>query len=123
MFPSELKSRARRMIRAIRQARRGLSGWRDCDAMMALLEKKIRRLRDPDERRAWRVVRDYLAKRREKEIRRARRRLAKRKLFTLGQRMRDLVSDRGMTSATTVDGAEVSPIALVARFVKTAYSD
>jgi CHAD domain-containing protein len=123
MFPIERESRANQVIRAVRQARRGLSGWRDCDVVMALLDRKLRRLRDPDERQAWGGVRDYLVKRREKEIRRARRRLAKRKLFTLGQETNDLMKDRGLNSTANVDVADLGPIMLVEGFIKTAYSD
>jgi CHAD domain-containing protein len=123
MFPSEQEGRASQVIRAIRQARRGLSGWRDCDVVMALLDKRLRRLRDPDEQQAWRVVRDYLARRREKEIRRARRRLAKRKLFILAQRTKDLMNGRELNSATNVDVASVASSAVVAGFIKTAASN
>jgi CHAD domain-containing protein len=122
MFP-EQESRATTVIRAIRKARRGLSGWRDCDVVMALLDKRLRRLRDATEQQAWRVVRDYLARRREKEIRRARRRLAKRKLFTLAQKTKDVMKWRQLNSATNVNGADVPPYAIMAGFVKTASSN
>jgi CHAD domain-containing protein len=52
IFPTEKESSARKVIRAIRKARRGLSGWRDCDVAMALLDKRLRRLRNPDEQQA-----------------------------------------------------------------------
>ncbi len=122
LFQGESAGGPSQVIRAVRQARRGLSGWRDCDVVMALLDRRLRRLRNSDERQAWQAVRDYLARRREKEIRRARRRLAKRKLFTLAQRARDLVSDRESNSASN-DSADTRPIEIVEGFIKTAYSE
>ena len=57
MFPKVQENRVDSVIRALRRARRGLSGWRDCDVLIALLDRRLRRLRDPDEQRAWGVVR------------------------------------------------------------------
>jgi CHAD domain-containing protein len=122
-FLSAQEDRASQLFRTIRQARRSLSGWRDCDVVMELLDRRLRRLRDPDERQAWQVVRDYLAKRREREIRRARRRLARRRLFTLPQRTTNLIACRGSSTAPNLEAGDVDTIALVAGFVKAAYSD
>ncbi|MBV8452608.1 MAG: CHAD domain-containing protein [Deltaproteobacteria bacterium] len=123
MFPKVQENRADSVIRALRRARRGLSGWRDCDVLIALLDRRLRRLRDPDEQRAWGVVRAYLIKKREKEIRRARHGLAKRKLFTLMQRTQHLLMDRGGDAASDFKPAYAGFIATVSESIKAAYAD
>jgi len=90
LSPAPMPEAARAMVREVRRARRALGVWRDCDVLLELLERKLRRLRNPAERRAWERVRSFALKRREREIRRARRKLAKRKLFTLAQSARRL---------------------------------
>jgi CHAD domain-containing protein len=123
MFPRTQENRAQSVVRALRRARRGLSGWRDCDVLIALLDRRLRRLRDPDEQRAWRVVRDYLAKKREKEIERARRRLAKRTLFTLAQRTEQLLKHRELDVPANVGVVDADFVATVSEFIKAAYAD
>jgi len=123
MFPKVQGDRAGSVIRALRQARRGLSGWRDCDVLIALLDRRLRKLRDPDEQRAWGLVRAYLVKKREKEIRRAQRILAKRKLFTLVQRTQVLLKERGLDATLNADVAYADFIATVSEFIKAAYAD
>jgi CHAD domain-containing protein len=81
-----LPPQARTMVRALRRARRSLGGWRDCDVLIDLLERKARRIRNPEEKKVCGMIRDLALNKRKREIRRARRRLASRKIFTLGQR-------------------------------------
>jgi CHAD domain-containing protein len=123
MFPKGQENRAGSLIRALRQARRGLSGWRDCDVLIALLDRRLHRLRDPDEQRAWQAVRAYLIKRREREIRRARYKLAKRKLFTLGQRAEYLLVDRERDAASNSRAADTDFIPTASELIKAAYAD
>ena len=123
MFPKAQENRAGSVIRALRQARRSLSGWRDCDVLIALLDRTLRRLRDPDEQRAWGVVRAYLVKRREREIRRARHKLAKRKLFTMGQRTEHLLTDRERDTASNSDAVYAGFIVTMSESIKAAYAD
>jgi CHAD domain-containing protein len=118
MFSTEQENRAAPLIRALRRARRGLSGWRDCDVLTALLDRRLRRLRNHDEELAWRVVGDYLAGKREKEIRRARRRLANRTLFTLGQRTEHLLKERELDTEPYADF-----MTTVSEFIKAAHVD
>jgi len=81
-----LSPQARTIVRALRRARRSLGGWRDCDVLIDLLERKGRRVRNPEEKRACEMIRGLALNRRERQIRRARRKLANRKLFTLAHR-------------------------------------
>lgn len=103
LCPDPMPEDARRMVRALKRARRALGGWRDCDVMLDLLERKLRRIRNPGERRAWEKIRDWIAKRRERAMRRARRKVAKRKLFTLGQCARR-VADEALPHTGEGDG-------------------
>jgi len=106
-YPAE----ARTIIRALRRARRALGGWRDCDVMIELLERKERRVRDPEEKKACAMIRDLAQSKRDHEIRRARRRLSSRKLFTLAHRahkyLRDLPHGDGAAGQRPPDAAAV----------------
>ena len=123
MFPKRQENRAGSIIRSLRQARRALSGWRDRDVLIALLDRRLQRLRDPDEQRAWRMVSTYLAKQREKEIRQARHTLAKRRLFTLAQRTENLLKDQGPGTASNAGVASADFVATLSESIMTAYTD
>jgi CHAD domain-containing protein len=121
MFPKTDENRADPVIRTLRRARRGLSGWRDCDVLVVLLDKRLRRVRDLDEQRAWQAVRDYLARKREKEIRRARRRLARRELFTLPQTTQSLLKGPDVAPNRVADQADF--LATLSGSIKAACAD
>lgn len=119
LSPDPLPEEARTMVRALKRARRALGVWRDCDVLIDLLERKLRRLRNPAERRAWEKVRDFALKKREREMRRARRKLANRKLFTLAQCARRL-ADAAWPEG---DGAAApDPAAMLAAAVSEGYA-
>lgn len=100
LFPKPRPREARSVIRVMRRSRKALGGWRDCDVWLATVEKKMRRLRKPNEHQAWDVVRAYILNRRQRAIRRARSRLASRKLFILAQIARKLIDqDQQVTAA------------------------
>jgi CHAD domain-containing protein len=123
MFAGTAKDHADLLIRSLRRARRALSGWRDCDVVIALLQRRLRRLRDSDEKRAWQRVHVHLLNRRQKEIRRARRRLANRRLFTLGQRTEDLLAQWRLEREAGGGTAQADFIAIVSESIKAAYSN
>jgi len=85
MFPKPRSDEARRIVRVLRRARRAVGGWRDCDVMIEMLEDRLKRVRNPQEGRAWELVRNAAKERREREARRARRKLADHRLFNLAQ--------------------------------------
>jgi CHAD domain-containing protein len=62
--------------------------------LIALLERKARRIRRADERQAWEMIRDLARKKRQRRMRRARRKLANRKLLTLVHRGQELIQRR-----------------------------
>jgi len=85
---------ARSTIRALRRARRAMGVWRDCDVVLDLVNRKMRRLREVDEKNAYAMIRDLAMHKRERGIRRARRRIASRKLLTLADRTERLLAER-----------------------------
>jgi CHAD domain-containing protein len=82
------------MMKALRRARHALSTWRDCDVLIALLERKARRIRRADEKQAWEMIRDLARKKRQWRMRRARRKLANRKVLALVHRGQELIERR-----------------------------
>ncbi len=48
LFPDAREPEAREMVRALRRARRSLGGWRDCDIVIAMLDRKLRRVQSLD---------------------------------------------------------------------------
>jgi CHAD domain-containing protein len=124
MVPRTKDHRADAVMRSVRKARKALSGWRDCDVLIGLLDSRLRRLHNPDEQRAWQVVREYITIKRQKEISEGQRRLAKRRLFTLAQRTEELLKvrepllpDRESDVASDAAGPGADPIAIVAKFI------
>jgi CHAD domain-containing protein len=99
------------MVRALRRARRSLGGWRDCDVLIDLLERKARRIRNPEEKRVWDMVRALALNRRTREIRRARRRLANRKLFTLAHRAQRFIDELAPSRPRDVSGVAAEVLA------------
>jgi CHAD domain-containing protein len=118
LFPDERVPEARDMVRALRRARRSLGGWRDCDVVIAILERKLRRVRNPDERRGWELVREFARVRRQRQMNRARSRIANRRLFTLAQRGRYLIEQRAGANGS----GNADPLAVLATSVNAAYS-
>jgi CHAD domain-containing protein len=123
MFPKVPENRAGVVIHALRQARRALSRWRDCDVLLILLDRRLRRLRDPDEQQAWQVVRAYLSKKRKKEISRSRQKLARRRLFTLAQRTEHLLKDRRLETSSNGGETYTGFMATLSESIRAAYAD
>jgi CHAD domain-containing protein len=111
-----LPSETRTMVRALRRARRALGGWRDCDVLIDLLERKARRVRNPEEKKAYAMIRDLALSKRDRGIRRARRKLANRKLFTLGHRAGKFLEE--LAHDERQDAAQVMASAAAARYAE-----
>ena len=94
LFPQPRPPEARAIMRALRRARHSLGAWRDCDVLIALLERKARRIRRADERQAWEMIRDLARKKRQRQMHRARSKLANRKLLALVHRGQELIERR-----------------------------
>lgn len=104
---SPFPPKARTIIRALRRARRALGKWRDCDVMIDLLERKVRRVRNPEEREAYSMIRDLALRKRDRAMRRACRKLAHRNLFTLAHRAHKFLQD--LAQADLAQGARAQP--------------
>jgi CHAD domain-containing protein len=99
LFPRPHPPDARAMVRTLRRARRSLGGWRDCDVVIALLARKIRYARNPEQKNAWERALATARRKLQREMRHARRKIANRKMFTLAQRGEDLIERRSLESA------------------------
>jgi CHAD domain-containing protein len=74
-FPKPRSGKVRRLRRTPRRIRRALGEWRNCDVLLEIVARQQRRTRSEAKQRAWTFVRDYLLKRRSKEVARARKKL------------------------------------------------
>jgi CHAD domain-containing protein len=61
--------------------------------LIDLLERRARRVRNPEEKSAWIMIRDMALNKREREMRRARRKLANPNLFTLAHRTQKFLDE------------------------------
>jgi len=115
LFGKPLPPEARTTVRVLRRARRSLGVCRDCDVLIELLGRKARRIRNQAEKRAWEMIREYALSRRERQMRRVMRKLANRKLFTLGQRARQLTEQAAQRG-------DLQPAALITKLVTSVRS-
>lgn len=117
MFPAPAPPEARAMVRALRRMRGSLGAWRDCDVLIVLLGRKLRGVRNPEEKRGWEMIRDWALEKRERRMRRARRRLAGRRLLSFGQRAGSLMELASRQSQER----NPDPAALLAPSVRKGY--
>ncbi len=122
LFPKPRPREAKDIVRALRRTRRATGGWRDCDVLIGSIDREARRLRDPDGRRGWELVRASLLRRRERKIRRARRKLADRRLFSLPQTAAKLMAQLEEGQAGDGGAETDNPGAVLANSIATAYS-
>jgi len=123
IFFANQENGAASLIRALRRARRSLSEWRDSDVLIALVARRIRRLRHSDEQRAWEVVHRYLVKRREKQMHRARRKLARRELFVVPSTIEDLLKQKRIDSDSNDEAVYAQFILTLSGSISQAYAD
>jgi CHAD domain-containing protein len=86
LFPKPAPAEARAITRTVKRARHQIGDWRDCDVLIDIVGRKLKRIHNSDERDAWAMVRQFVENRRAREVRRARRKIANRNLFTLVQK-------------------------------------
>ncbi|MGE5215705.1 MAG: CHAD domain-containing protein [Chloroflexota bacterium] len=79
-FPKPRSGKVRRLRRAPRKVRRALGEWRNCDVLLEIVARRERRTRSEAKRRAWNFVRDYLLRKRAKEVSRAEKKLMRQDL-------------------------------------------
>ena len=105
LFPGSRSHRLRSLRRTLRRARRTLGAWRNSDVVLERLVRRQRQARGQEKRRAWALVIDSVRKGREREVRRARRKLVRLDLFDLAEAVEALLKVPGASH----DGASTSP--------------
>jgi len=93
------------MVKELRRVRRSVGPWRDCDVQIDMLERKARRISNPEERQAWDKVRAFALRKRKRQMDRARRKLAKCTLSTALSAPMPSSSGQSGTSARTSNPA------------------
>ena len=119
LFPSPRPAEVRTIVRTLRRTRRSLGGWRDCHVVIALLTRKIRAARKPAQKEAWEMARAVARAKLQRETRRARHKIANRKMFTLAQRVQGLIEAGPIGSAQD----EANPFRVLENSVAAAYSE
>ena len=79
-FPKPRSGKVRRLRRTPGRVRRALDKWRNCDVLLEIVAQRQRRTRSEAKRRAWAFVRDYLLRKRSKEVARAAKKLLRQDL-------------------------------------------
>ncbi len=90
-FADPQSRKVRSLLGAFRRARRALGEWRICDVVLDQLAASERRRRRSETRAAWALVREHVISVRERETRRARKRLLKLELLRLVQNLKKLL--------------------------------
>ncbi|HSD10745.1 MAG TPA: CHAD domain-containing protein [Candidatus Binatia bacterium] len=93
LSPSPTTKRVQRMRRALRRVRRALGSWRNYDVILQTVADRRKATRSPRKRAAWKLVEEYLEKRRVAEMIRARRRLLDKNLSGLADRLDGVIAD------------------------------
>jgi len=103
LFKKPYPKKARRLRKTLKRIRRDLGGWRNCDVVLALLEKKRRRLRGESLRAAWSLAERYVGDERRREIDRARRKVDQQDFPGLAARLEKLLTDEADDIAPLTD--------------------
>jgi CHAD domain-containing protein len=119
LFPSPRPAEVRTIVRTLRRTRRSLGGWRDCHVVIALLTRKIRAARKPAQKQAWEMALAMARAKLQRETRRARHKIANRKMFTLAQRVQGLIESEPIGSGQ----GDANPFRVLENSVATAYSE
>ncbi|HKF28388.1 MAG TPA: CHAD domain-containing protein [Candidatus Binataceae bacterium] len=119
LFPSPRPAEARTIVRTLRRTRRSLGGWRDCHVVIALLTRRIRAARNPAQKHAWEMALAVARAKLQRQIRRARHKIANRKMFTLAQRVQGLIESGPIDSAQD----DAHPFRVLENSVAAAYSE
>jgi CHAD domain-containing protein len=77
LFPKPRTGKIRKLRRKLRRIRRLLGDWRNCDVVLKLLARESDADQNPATKDAWKLVHNYLAERRSREIRRCRKKIEK----------------------------------------------
>lgn len=95
LFPKPRPGKVRKLRRTLRRVRRALGQWRNCDVVLKLASKQLRRTRSREKKQAWGLVRDYLLQERGDQVARARKKLRRQDLADLVGRIEKLMVQSG----------------------------
>jgi CHAD domain-containing protein len=76
-FPGPRTGKIRKLRRKLRRIRRLLGGWHNCDVLLKLLTRENAADENSATQDAWKLVHNYVAERRSREIRRSRKKIEK----------------------------------------------
>src|SRR5262245_40121681 len=76
-FPKPRTGKIRKLRRKLRRIRRVLGGWRNCDVLLKLLSRERAADETSATQDAWKLIHNYVAERRSREIRRSRKKIEK----------------------------------------------
>ncbi len=79
-FPKPRSGKVRRLRGVPRRIRRSLGVWRTCDGLVEMVARQQRRMRSETKGRAWAFVRDYLLRKRGRQVARAGKKLLRQDL-------------------------------------------
>lgn len=109
LFSKPRPRRVSLVMRALRTARQTTGQWRSLDVALDRLSHRLRRVKNPDERRAWVLVKEALTKRREIQIRRARRAISKRRIVARIHKADRLAGELARQAARGVEPPPLGP--------------
>jgi CHAD domain-containing protein len=111
LFPKQPPRLARKIKKLMRRARRACGEWRSCEVLSDLVAQRQQAAQNALERRAWELVRSAAEKRRERETRRARKKLRKLDLPGLAETVK---SKGGLSLESATDVRVFLPLAISA---------
>jgi CHAD domain-containing protein len=100
LFPKPRPGKVRKLRRTLRQVRRALGEWRDCDVLLDLAAEELQKARGDEERLGWELVREFLRDRRNQQITLARKKVARVDVADFSKRLLKLL-DRSWGLAGT----------------------
>jgi CHAD domain-containing protein len=101
-FPKPRTGKVRRLRRIPRRIRRAVGEWRNCDVLLEAVARQKRHTRSDAKRKAWDLVRAYLVEKRNAEVARAEKKLAREDLEDYQSLSQRLVRDAPQESSAAL---------------------
>lgn len=98
LYPKPRPRVITRLRKRLRRARRSLSLLRNCDVLLALVAKSVKRSRHNGRARAWKATEELLSQQRVRELRKAHKRLAKIRLDRFYLALRATLEEHAQTA-------------------------
>lgn len=98
-FPKPRSGKVRRLRLRPRRIRRMLGEWRNCDVLLEMVARQQRRTRSEAKRQAWVFVRDYLLRKRDKQVARVGKKLLRQDLANYAALAQKLIGQPSQESS------------------------